>query len=102
MLITFESSTIKDSMDQAQNHIQNPEHIQSPQRNTGQLQMTTATEVTAILLESLLLTMLTSEMESMLAILMLIPTMTGGPAAKRDKKEHLLFTILYIPMFIQK
>lgn len=37
------------------------------------------------------LTMLTSEMESMLAIFMLIPTMTGGPERKekeRGKKGH--------------
>lgn len=32
------------------------------------------------------LTMLTSEMESMLAIFMLIPTMTGGP--ERKEKER--------------
>lgn len=31
------------------------------------------------------LTMFTSEMESMLAMLMLIPTMTGGPEGDREK-----------------
>lgn len=32
-------------------------------------------------------TMFTSEMESMLAMLMLIPTMTGGPEENRTEKK---------------
>lgn len=45
----------------------------------------------------LLLTMLTSEMESILAIFILIPTMTGGPTekTKREKKVKLITTSLY-------
>lgn len=38
------------------------------------------------------LTMFTSEMESMLAMLMLIPTMTGGP---EDRKENLVLLQKY-------
>lgn len=34
----------------------------------------------------ILLTMLTSEMESILAIFILIPTTTGGPKEKEKKK----------------
>lgn len=36
----------------------------------------------------MLLTMLTSEMESILAIFILIPTMTGGPTEKRKERER--------------
>lgn len=45
----------------------------------------------------MLLTMLTSEMESILAIFILIPTMTGGPTekTKREKKVQLITTSLY-------
>lgn len=36
----------------------------------------------------MLLTMLTSEMESILAIFILIPTMTGGPKEKKKKTKR--------------
>lgn len=36
----------------------------------------------------MLLTMLTSEMESILAIFILIPTMTGGPKEKKKKQRE--------------
>lgn len=37
---------------------------------------------------ALILTMLTSEIESILAILMLIPTTTGGPVVRQGKNKR--------------
>lgn len=45
-------------------------------------------ELNSFLVFVFLRTMFTSEMESMLAMLMLIPTVTGGPEEnRREKKE---------------